>query len=154
MFALIYENIHRQLKGMELLEELQKEEFELLTRRDAAAVSTLEFSIHELLRQLAVERDDLKKIMNGTLLREYAEMLPPDDSVKVKDILAGMDKLEQRCARQAELNSALSLALLDTSHELMNCLYEQVQPKQYNVYGAKGSYTAHRPQASLISGRL
>ena len=154
MFAQIYGNMHRQLKGLELLEELQKEEFELLTKRDAAAISALEFSIHELLRQLAVERDELKKIMGGTLLREYAEMLPPEDSTNVKDVLAVMDNVEQRCARQAELNSALSLALLDTSHELMSCLYEQVQPKQYNVYGAKGSYTVHRPQASLINGRL
>ena len=154
MFAQIYENIHRQLKGLELLEELQKEEFDLLTRRDAAAVSALEFSIHELLRQLAVERDDLKQVMGNTLLREYAEMLPPEDGAKVTDILVAMDKVEQRCARQAELNSALSLTLLDTSHELMNCLYQQVQPKQYSVYGAKGSYTVHRPQASLISGRL
>ena len=56
MFAQIQGNLNRQLKGLELLVSLMEEEFELLCNRDTDAVATLEFSIHELLRQLAVER--------------------------------------------------------------------------------------------------
>lgn len=154
MFAQIFENLTRQTKGLELLEALQLEEYELLEKRDTEAVSALEFSIHELLRQLAVERDELKKAMHGTRLFEYADMLPEEEGGRVRLQLAVIDAVEQRCARQAEMNTALSLALLDQSHGLMTYLYEQVQPRQNPVYGARGNITKTRPEASLLNGRL
>ena len=154
MFAQILGNLTRQAKAMELLEQLQREEHGLLLARDTEAVSSLEFSVHELLRQLAVERDELKSVMQGTRVFEYADMLPEEDGARVRFQLGVIDQLEQRCAKQAEVNTALSLALLDKSHEVMNFLYEQVQPKQVEVYGAKGSFTRFRPQATILNGRL
>lgn len=154
MISTILENLNRQLKGLELLEQLQLEEFELLRKREAAAISSLEFSIHELIRQLAVEREDIRTVMQGTRLAEYANLLPEEDAARMRMLLQAIDYTEQRCAKQAEMNTTLSLALLDKSHEVMNYLYEQVQPVQHNVYGARGAYTTVRPQASILNGRL
>lgn len=154
MFAQICGNLNRQAKGLELLSELQREEYDLLLKRDSEAISSLEFSIHELLRQLAVERDELKGVMQGTRVLEYAGLLPEEDGDKVRELMTAIDRTEQECAKQAERNSSLSLALLDQSHDLMTYLYDQIQPKQENVYTAKGSYNVNRPQASIISGRL
>ncbi|MDL2313977.1 flagellar protein FlgN [Desulfovibrio sp. OttesenSCG-928-C14] len=155
MFAQILGNLTRQAKGLELLASLQQEEYELLHQRNTSAIGALEFSIHELLRQLAVERDELKSVMQGTRLAEYAGMLPEEDGAQVLDRLASIDALEQNCARQAEKNTELSLALLDKSHEVMNYLYEQIQPRQHNVYGSKGNMSSVRkPGASILSGRL
>ncbi|MDR2893209.1 MAG: flagellar protein FlgN [Deltaproteobacteria bacterium] len=154
MFAQILGNLTRQAKALELLEQLQLEEHELLLARDTEAISSLEFSIHELLRQIAVEREELRGEMQGTRVLEYAGMLPDEDGDKVREQYQAIDNAEQRCARQAEENTALSLTLLDQSQGLMDYLYEQVQPKQEFVYGARGSYTNKRPQAAIINGRL
>lgn len=155
MYSQILGNITRQAKALELLEALQMEEFDLLMARKADEISALEFSIHELLRQIAVEREDLKSSLQGVRLMEYADLLADDDDRKmIKHILRVVDVAEQRCARQAEKNTALSLALLDQSHELMTFLHEQIAPKHELVYGAKGGYATHRPPASILSGRL
>jgi hypothetical protein len=154
MFAQIRGNLNRQAKGLELLRQLQAEEFELLAKRDAESISSLEFSVHELLRQLAVERDELKGVMQGTKVAEYAQMLPEEEGGQIRALLQAIDRAEQQSARQAEKNTSLSLSLLDKSQELMVYLYEQIQPRQQVVYSAKGSYANARPQAVLFSGRL
>ncbi len=139
---------------MELLESLLEEEFSLLQTGDTDAVTSLEFSIHELLRQLASERMEVKEIMQGTKAAEYADLLSPEEGEAVKKLLAAIDDAEQRAARQAGYNTQLSLALLDQNHELMTYLYDNIVPKQQMVYGAKGTYRAHRPEAALIHGRM
>ena len=53
MFANIQDTLNRQDKALDLMKELLQEEFSLLMKRDTDAVMTIEFSIHELLRQLA-----------------------------------------------------------------------------------------------------
>lgn len=155
MYAQILGNLTRQAKALELLERLQLEEFELLMARKAEEISALEFSVHELLRQIAVEREDLKKSLQGVRAMEYADMLADEDDQKqLKHILRVIDVAEQRCARQAEKNTAMSLALLDQSHDLMTHLHNQITPRHELVYGSKGGYTTHRPPASILSGRL
>ncbi len=152
-YAHIHGNLVRQWKGMELLESLLEEEFSLLRAGDTDAVTGLEFSIHELLRQLASERMEVKEIMQGTRAAEYAELLAPEECAEIKKLLAAIDDAEQRSARQASYNTQLSLALLDQNHELMTYLYDNIVPKQQVVYGAKGTYRSHRPDAALIQGR-
>ncbi len=154
MFDLIQGNLTRQFKGLELLHSLLEEEFGLLQARDTDAVATLEFSIHELLRQIAVERVDLKNYMQETKLREYADMIPEEEGNEIKRLLHLIDALEQRCARQASHNTELSLALLDQSQSLLTYLHEQIAPRRENTYGASGRYRTERPAAALISGRL
>jgi hypothetical protein len=154
MFERILGNLTRQFKALELLQSLLEEEFGLLQSRDTDAVTSLEFSIHQLLRQIALERIDLKKVMQETKLSEYAGMLPEEDGAAITRLYALIDSLEQRSARQASQNAELSLALLDQSQVLLSCLYEQITPRQQNTYGATGRYREERPGAALISGRL
>ena len=77
-FEHIRGNLIRQQKGMELLRSLLEEEFSLLREGKTEDVVALEFSIHELLRQLAEERVAMRAIMQGTRVAEYAGMLEPE----------------------------------------------------------------------------
>ena len=60
MISMTIGNLTRQFKALELLEQLLEEEYLLLQARDTDAISSMEFSIHELLRQIAVERLGLR----------------------------------------------------------------------------------------------
>ncbi|MDR2503785.1 MAG: flagellar protein FlgN [Deltaproteobacteria bacterium] len=154
MYDRVIGNLTRQAKGLELLESLQIEEFDLLVSLKTEEIASLEFSIHELLRQLATERDELRNILQGTKALEYAEMLPEEQGARVRRLFMSIDAVEQRCARQGEKNSALSLSLLDQSHLLMNTLHEQLLPKEPSVYGSRGASAAQRPDAVMINWRL
>jgi len=146
-------NLVRQQKGMELLLSLLEEEFSLLREHRTEDVVALEFSIHELLRQLADERMEIKKIMQGTRLAEYADMLEEERHAEIRALLKSIDDAEQKSARQASHNTRLSLALLDQSQGLLDYLYEQVAPKNKVVYGRNGGYRDQRSGPSLLSGR-
>lgn len=154
MYDLIKNNLTRQFKGLELLSSLLEEEFQLLFNRDTDAVTSLEFSIHELLRQIAVERVDLKNTMQGTRLLEYATLLPEEDGENVRRLYHLIDSLEQRCSRQATHNTELSLALLDQSQDLLVFLHNQIQPRQAHCYGQHGRLREHRSQAAIFTGRF
>ena len=65
MYSRIKANLTRQGRGMDLLQDLLQEEFSHLRDRDPDSATRLEFSIHELIRQLAVERVDLKKLVKA-----------------------------------------------------------------------------------------
>lgn len=147
-------NLVRQNKAMELLVTLLEEEFALLRHHDTESVVGLEFSIHELLRQIAVERTEIKAVMQGTKLVEYAGMLETEQGAAIADLLSAIDAAEQKSARQANYNTRLSLALLDQSQELLDYLQDQVKPENISVYGRSGTYQNHRPQAAIFSGRM
>ena len=109
MFIQIEANLTRQFKALELLQKLLDEEFELLTKRDIDAVTAQEFSIHELLRQIAQERMALKEQMQGVKLLEYATMLPDEEANSVRKLYSLIDGLEQRSSRDRKstrLNSS------------------------------------------------
>lgn len=154
MFSLIHGNLTRQFKALELLNTLLNEEFVLLQARNSDAISQQEFMIHELLRQIAVERVDLKATMKDTALLDYAGMLPEDDGESVRKLFYLIDSLEQHCAHQAAQNAELALALMDQSQSLLSFLHEQIKPKATTTYGAGGRMREQRPNAALISGRL
>lgn len=154
MFALIQGNLTRQFKALELLSSLLEEEFELLCRRDTDAVSGLEFSIHELLRQLAVERVELKSSIQGVSPLDYAGLLPDEEGQEVRRLFHIIDSLEQRCSRQATQNTEVSLALLDQSQALLTFLYSQVSRQPEQRYSSAGRIRQDRPEAAIYSGRL
>ncbi|MDR2488131.1 MAG: flagellar protein FlgN [Desulfovibrio sp.] len=154
MFVHIHGNLTRQFKALELLHSLLEEELELLCRRDTDAVSALEFSIHELLRQLAVERTELKNSMQGTALLEYAGLLPEEEAQEIRRLYHLIDSLEQHCSRQATQNTDLSLALLDQSQVLLNFLNEQIAQQPERLYSSAGLIRQDRPSAAIYSGRF
>ena len=154
MFDIIYGNLDRQTRGLALLHSLLREEYELLCERKAEDVMALELSIHELLRQLAVEKQEVRALLGGGKLLDYAAMLDEQEGGVLRELWKLTDDYEQICARQATLNSQISLALLDASQEMFDYLYSLALPPQQSVYDRAGVYAKSRPEAALISGRL
>ena len=155
MFSNINGNLTRQFKALEYLDTLLEEEFELLQQRDTDAVTNQEFSIHELLRQIAVERIDLRQTLQNTPVLDYASILSEDEQKEsIRRLYYLIDSLEQRCARQASRNAELSLALLDQGQKLLTFLHDQLTPRSTDVYGARGKLRQSRPSATIYSGRM
>ncbi len=155
MYSIIYGSLSRQHKALQLLHDLLEEEYHELLDRKLDAVVALEFSIQELIRQLAVEKAFVIKGLNGVRAAEYAGMLSEDQGQAVLQTLASIDAGEQDVARQASRNSQLSLALLDQSSRTLNELTRQAVPPQATTYGRRGGMRVRQhPQAALISGRL
>lgn len=155
MYPIIREALTRQHKALDLLHGLLEEEYHSLLDRELDAVVALEFSIQELIRQLAVEKSLVMRTLGGRRVAQYAETLPVDRRAGLLDSLRVIDAGEQRVARQASRNSTLSLALLDQSSRNLQELTGKATPRQATTYGRRGAmrYQQH-PQAALISGRL
>ena len=155
MYEHVFSGLQRQHKAMELLQSLLLEEFDLLVARDTEAVVHLEFSIHELLRQIAVEKAQVIRLLDGQKAHEYAERLAADARDAVLELLGTLDVFEQRCARQASQNTQLSLALLDQSRALLTTLHARIAPKTGDTYGRHGAMSSiRRAEAALLAGRL
>lgn len=155
MHNAIYESLSRQDKALCLLRDLLEEEYTCLLDRDTDAVVSLEFSIQELIRQLAVEKTSVIRGLGGMRAMEYATALPDDMGVALREILQRIDTTEQSVARQASRNTNLSLALLDQSSRALQALTSQAMPPKAETYGRRGGMSTQRQtQAALISGRL
>ncbi|MCL2124115.1 MAG: flagellar protein FlgN [Desulfovibrionaceae bacterium] len=155
MYAYILSGLQRQHKALELLLSLLLEEFDLLAARDTEAVVHLEFSIHELLRQIASEKTQVIRLLDGQSAGDYALSLEEDARDAVLELLGTLDEFEQRCARQATQNTELSLGLLDQSRALLNTLHRHISPKTGSTYGKRGAMRSiRRPEAALLVGRL
>lgn len=155
MYQRIYESLSRQDKGLALLRDLLQEEYEILLGRDTNTVAALEFSIQELIRQLAVEKTLVIRSLAGQRVMEYADSLSEEEGEAIKVLFQSIDEGEQAVSRQASRNAQLSLALLDQSTYTLKALTSQVVPSRTNVYGRRGGIVHEtHPEAALISGRL
>lgn len=154
MHNVIYESLSRQDKALCLLRDLLEEEYNCLIGRDTDGVVSLEFSIQELIRHLALEKTFVIKRLGGMRVAEYAGMLPDDLAASLLETLCRIDVSEQGVARQASRNTTLSLALLDQSSRTLQALTKQAMPPKAETYGRRGGMRTLHPQAALISGRL
>ncbi len=154
MYHRIYEALQRQKQAMRLLVDLLEEEYVLLRNRETQEVVSLEMSIQELIRQLAVEKIGVQNMLDGGRLKVYVTLLPEDQGRNLMAVFEDMDAHEQKAARFASRNAQLSLALLDQSQRVMHSLHSQLTPKHGMTYGRRGYMGKQRPQAALISGRL
>ncbi len=155
MYNRIRSTLNRQLQGLKVLAKLIDEEYDALRQRKTDEVVALEFSIHELVRQLVGEKELTIKLLDGGRILHYADLLPEEQGNVLRELYAEIDIYEQKSSRNASRNAQMSLALLDQSQRLMQELHSQIIPKAaptYGRYGAMGSN--QRPDAALISGRL
>ncbi|BBD07908.1 flagellar protein FlgN [Desulfovibrio ferrophilus] len=158
MLERIKANLHRQEKGLILLSTLLEEEFTHLTGRDPKAVTGCEFSIQELIKQLAVERLELRGMVaeivpGATSLRDLAEAMDEEESKGFTAFLQFVDTLEQKCAVMAEKNSRLAFGLAEQSKNMLDFIHKQIQPKNEDTYARNGRYQNHRPEAAIFRGR-
>ena len=160
MYSRITANLTRQGRGMDLLLDLLGEEFSHLKHRDPDSATRLEFSIHELIRQLTVERLELRGFVQeispgAKRLNDLGASLDPETADAFKVLLADLDAKEQACAIQAEKNGEMALAMLDQSRSLLEFMTQQIQPKADPVYSAKGRYgRTVKPQAAIFRGAM
>ena len=101
MHNVIYESLSRQDKALCLLRDLLEEEYNCLIGRDTDGVVSLEFSVQELIRHLALEKTFVIKRLGGMRVAEYAGMLPDDLAASLLETLCRIDVSEQGVARQA-----------------------------------------------------
>ena len=156
MYQNIYDSLSRQHKALQLLEELLQEEYCVLQQRDTNAIANLEFSIQELIRQLASEKAAVVAELAGTKVLDYASMLPEEQGEALRAIFQKVDDAEQLTSRQASRNAQFSLALLDQSSRNLIALTSNVVPgrlETYSRYGEMNKRNRH-PQAAILSGRL
>lgn len=159
MLKLIKENLNRQSKAVALLNDLLEEEFSSLMNRKPHNVTQIEFTIQELMRQIASERMSLKGLLHridekASRLSHIFGAIEDASRLEVENLVAEIDKVEQRCAVQASKNQHLAHALLNQSQSLLGFLHNEIQPKNENVYSSRGRYEVVTPNPSLINGRL
>jgi hypothetical protein len=167
MLQRIHANLFRQFKALGVLAALQGEEYSLLMGHKPQDITHLELSIHDLMHQLAVERQEIMDMLQGMKLAEYLEVVVPDDETQaddgaqtsdlrntVRQLLAAIEEVEQACVKQARRNTELVLGLMDQGHNMLNWLHDQVVPKKTEAYSRRGVYANRRSEAALISGRL
>ncbi|MBG0776859.1 MAG: flagellar export chaperone FlgN [Desulfovibrionaceae bacterium] len=158
MLTRIKANLTRQSKALEVLDDLLQEEFTHLMERRPQEVTQLEFSIHELLRQVAAERLCLKNELAERSVRVLADALPEamaDEASELKGLADAIERLEQRCSRQASSNAELVLALMDQGQDMLEFLHEKIAPSHKDTYARSGRLArTGTTQARLLSGRL
>ena len=155
MYEIIHSSLSRQARALPLLQGLLEEEYHALLQRNTDGVVALEFSIQELIRQLAVEKTLVITTLKDSRVHTYAETLPEEQGNALRALHKSIDAGEQGVSRQASRNSQLSLALLDQSSRTLQALTSQAMPPTADTYGRRGGMkTQAHPQAALISGRL
>ncbi|WP_457570524.1 flagellar export chaperone FlgN [Desulfovulcanus sp.] len=153
----IEEILKRQKMGLFMLETLLQEEFAALRSRDTSKVSSLEFSIQELTRQLMNEKRELKRTLGEAgynSLKEFVLQTKGDVQQDLISLVRSMREYEQCCAVQAEQNAELAEALAEQAGKLVKFLHEQLMPKTRQTYSPKGKWHQQTIRASLVRGCL
>lgn len=158
MIASIQENLTRQIRALELLSSLLEEEFADLRDRKPQDVSILELSIQELMRQVAVERRSLRGLIQAKYpgkqrVSEVAQGLEPGVAQSLSEQLAILDRAEQTCAIQADMNRQLAMGLYDQSLKLLKQLHQAIEPGKSDTYSRRGRFArSPQPQVSMFRG--
>ncbi|MFW5487019.1 MAG: flagellar export chaperone FlgN [Desulfovibrio sp.] len=156
---LIRQNLTRQGKALHVLHHLLMEEFSHLLDGEPEKVSIVEMALQELMRQIAVERLELKSMLGSepgkdVRLADSMDKFSPEDQKAIMEVTMQVDEMEQTCARQADKNRSLALALFDQSSSMIHYLHDQVKPKNTTAYSANGRFAKAPKGAPMVSGRL
>jgi hypothetical protein len=157
MMERILSNLERQLRALELLAQLQKEEFSHLSNRNPGGVAIVEFSLQELLRQLGAERKSLFGLYAAMdpaakRLSDLLGRFDPASRARAETVHAAIGLAEKRCAVQAGRNYDMALGLYDVVKNSMDSLQRLLIPKK-ETYGARGRVGAAMPAPGRINGR-
>ncbi len=155
----ILESLSRQTKGLLLLAELLDEELLLLQEDAPQAVSGLEFSIQELLRQITLEKvwvvSSLETLSLGAKrLDDVIDLFDRDEQARLAELKAAIDNNQQQCARKAAINADIAQALGFQSKQLLSFFREQIMPRVQHTYSSHGRWASRNQTATLIQGSL
>jgi len=154
-----FENLHRQKQALVVLEQLQDEEFGHLSKGDPQSVAQVEFSIQELLRQLAVERQELKNRLQAQspalpAMRDLLSLVEEFERPRMESLLRDIDQQEQVCARKAAQNTETAMALLDQNRAMLEFLSAEIKPKSGHTYSRRGTWRHPDGAGALLQGRM
>ncbi len=159
MFRLIEENLVRQNKAMMLLSILLEEEYSRLMQSKPQSVSAIELSIQELMRQIAGERGQLRRLVaveaqGAERVRDLFLLMEDEKRIEFERLLQLLDDTEQQCGVQAAKNNQMAMALFDQSKAMLDFMHNQIKPKNTTAYAATGRYAQAAGGARLLNGRL
>ncbi len=159
MRTLIIQSLTRQARGLLLLGTLLDQELRLLKKDSPQSVAGLEFSIQELVRQIATEKTWVKNCIRemspeASRLGDVRKRFSEDECSLIDGLIADIDTHQQRCARKAAMNAEIAQALHDQSSSLLAFFRKQVMPQTRHTYSNHGRWAARTQTATLISGRL
>jgi len=138
---------------------LQDEEFSHLSKGDPQSVAQVEFSIQELLRQLAVEREGLKNRLQAQspalpAMRDLLSLVEGSERPQMESLLRDIDQQEQVCARKAAQNTETAMALLDQNRVMLEFLSAEIKPKNGYTYSPRGAWKPPDGAGTLLRGRM
>jgi flagellar biosynthesis/type III secretory pathway chaperone len=159
MYPYLQQSLHRQNQALVLLSHLLDEEFQHLGKGDPQSVARVEFSIQELLRQLAVERQELKERIQALdpslpAMRDLPLLVDESEQDAVKNVLREIDRMEQHCGRKAAQNAAIAQGLIDQNQALLDFLTNEMKPKTGNTYSQYGKWHHTQGTGALLRGRM
>ncbi len=155
----ILDSLNRQKNALGLLATLLAEEFSYLRQGNPQAVSGIELSVQDLLRQITSERVEMKSLVQvvspgAARLTTFVQTLPEAERPEVMALLEELDRREQNCATLAAKNFELALALHDQSRKLLTFLHGKLNPEQKETYTAQGKFPKAKRGAAILQGRL
>jgi hypothetical protein len=159
MIERIKESLARQEKGLELLGQLLREEYSHLLNRNPQQVGGVEFSIQELLRQLAVEREGLGacvRVLGGqdARLSGLIESMSPLVAQTFRALLERIERSEQACAVQAGMNAETAIGLAEQNRDLVTFLQAEILPKSESTYSRNGRWQKESAAPAVVRGRF
>lgn len=154
-----FENLHRQKQALVVLEQLQDEESEHLSKRDPQSVAQVEFSIQELLRQLAAERQELKRHIQALdpampNMNDVTRLVDEPDQPMLETLLREIGRQEQICARKATQNTEIAMGLMEQNRALLEFLSAEIKPRDGHTYSRRGAWRHSDGAGALLQGRL
>ncbi len=154
----ILQNITRQSKALEVLLSLQQEEFAHLRELNPEAVGRTELSIQELMRQLAVERKEIVRLIKvcdptAKRLRHLLPAFSQEERDEAQRLIATLEVQEQKCSKQAAKNHKLALGLFNQSQSYMTFFQNQLIPKK-QTYSKNGRFQNADTGPRILRGRF
>ncbi|GAB6888285.1 hypothetical protein JCM13304A_17840 [Desulfothermus okinawensis JCM 13304] len=150
--------IKRQLKALDVLYSLQREEYKILLGNRKSELSKNQFAIQGLISQLKKEKEELltliQKEFGVNKLLDLAGVLEKGRREELVELIDSLKAKEKLCMEQATRNADLAIAHLEQTRELVNFLYDQIRPKSKDVYSKYGKFTTKTPGPCIVSGRL
>jgi hypothetical protein len=159
MIERITSNLERQERGLELLKQLLGEEFSHLMNRSPQDVGGVEFSIQELLRQIAVEREELAALVQAwggrkDRLSKVVDAMSTPEAEVLRAALGRISSAEQECAAQSAMNAETAIGLAEQNRELITFLQAEILPKTESTYSRNGRWHKESAASAVFRGRL
>lgn len=155
----ILDSLNRQKNALGILASLLGEEFSHLRQGNPQAVSGVELSIQDLLRQITGERVEMKALAQSVVpgasrMEAYIASLPEAERAEHAALLEEIDRREQTCAVLSAKNFELALALHDQSRKMLSFLHAKINPEHRETYTARGKFPKAKREAAILQGRF